>query len=133
MFSKTRFQDIYSNICFRNMNQEPSPGNEKMYKINPLVDCILENSQKYYVPGKHISIDEAMIAFRGRHSLIQFMPLKPIRYGFKAFLLCEARSGYVLQWKLPYFREKMVVALNGEYKLLLFQFSVLGKSVFGFR
>ena len=30
----------------------------------------------------------------------QFMPLKPTRYGFKAFLLCEAESGYVLNWEL---------------------------------
>ena len=28
------------------------------------------------------------------------MPLKPIGYGFKAFLLCEAKTGYVLGWKL---------------------------------
>lgn len=28
------------------------------------------------------------------------MPLKPIRFGFKAFLLCEAKTGYVVNWNL---------------------------------
>ena len=26
------------------------------------------------------------------------MPRKPIKYGFKAYVLCEAKSAYVLGW-----------------------------------
>jgi len=61
---------------------------------------IIFSAQCHYIPKQELSIDEAMIPFNGRHKLVQFMPLKPIRYGFKAFLLCEATSGYVLNWSL---------------------------------
>jgi len=52
------------------------------------------------MPKRDPSIDEAMIAFRGNHSLVQYMPAKPIKFGFKAFLLFEAKSGYALNWQL---------------------------------
>ena len=32
--------------------------------------------------------------------LVQYMPAKPVKYGLKAFLLCEAKTGYVLKWRL---------------------------------
>ena len=28
------------------------------------------------------------------------MPSKPIKYGLKAYLLCESRTGYMLNWEL---------------------------------
>ena len=31
-----------------------------------------------YEPGRDISIDEAMIPFKGRSTLKQYMPLKPV-------------------------------------------------------
>ena len=53
-------------------------------------------------PGKFICIDESMISFKGRHKLKQFMPAKPIKWGFKMFLLCDSASGYV--HKLRFFK-----------------------------
>ena len=41
-----------------------------------------------------------MIPFKGRSDLRVFMPSKPIRYGLKAYLLCEATTGYVINWSL---------------------------------
>ena len=40
------------------------------------------------------------------------MPLKPIKYGLKAFLLCESETGFVLGWQLytgnPYENNKKI-------------------------
>lgn len=98
LFCRRRFMDIFSNICLRKPGSEDPK--DQLGKIRPLVTRIISVSQTLYTPKKELSIDEAMIAFSGRHKLVQFMPSKPVRYGFKAFLLCEAASGYVLNWRL---------------------------------
>lgn len=41
-----------------------------------------------------------MIRFTGRSRLRVYMPLKPIKYGFKAYVLTEATTGFVLNWSL---------------------------------
>jgi hypothetical protein len=38
-----------------------------------------------------------MVNFKGRHSEKQYMPMKPIKFGFKVYMLCESRTGYVLK------------------------------------
>lgn len=98
LFSRTRFIDIYSNLCLR--DPQTSSDTDKMAKITPFVESIIFGSQFYYLPKRELSIDESIIPFSGRHSLVQFVPSKPVKYGFKAFLLCEAESGYVLNWKM---------------------------------
>ena len=47
-------------------------------------------AREFYVPEREVTIDESMIPYHGRNKLIQYMPLKSVKYGFKAFLLCEA-------------------------------------------
>ena len=41
-----------------------------------------------------------MIKFSGRSKMKVYMPLKPIKYGFKAYILAESSSGYMLNWKM---------------------------------
>lgn len=100
LFSKRRFIDIFSSLCLRDPFLNNNNPNDKLFKIFPFVVSIISQSQYHYIPERDLTIDESMVPFSGRHKLVQFMPLKPIRYGFKAFLLCEAASGYVLRWKL---------------------------------
>jgi len=50
-----------------------------------------------YKPRQHLSVDEAMIHFKGRHHAVQYMPMKPIKWGFKVWVCAEAASGYALQ------------------------------------
>ena len=47
-----------------------------------------------------MSIDEQMVAYKGRLSFKQYMPAKPIKWGMKAYVLAEADTGYVCDWHL---------------------------------
>ena len=47
-----------------------------------------------------LTIDESMIRFNGRSNFKVYMPLKPTKYGFKAYVLAEASTGFVLSWEL---------------------------------
>jgi len=54
----------------------------------------------HYLPAAELAIDESMISFSGRSKFKVFMPSKPIKVGLKAYLLCESKTGFVLNWNL---------------------------------
>ena len=45
-------------------------------------------------------VNERIIGFKGRLSFIQYMPKKPNKWGMKAFVLADARTGYMYNWNL---------------------------------
>ena len=77
------------------------PGYDKMHKVRPLMNIVNDNSLAEYHPHREISIDEAMIAFKGRSSIKQYMPMKPTKRGFKMWSSCDAYNGYVINHR-PY-------------------------------
>lgn len=54
-------------------------------------------------------MDEASIKFKGKIHFRQFIPIKPGRFGIKAFTLAESTSGYVLGNKVYTGKEANVV------------------------
>jgi len=98
IFSRDHFLDLKRNLHF--VDEKYANPSDPLYKIRPLIDKVIQSSQKLYSPKQFLTIDECMIRFSGRSQFKVYMPLKPIKYGFKAYLLTEATSGYVLQWKL---------------------------------
>ena len=43
---------------------------------------------------RDLSVDECMVAFKGRLSFKQYMPAKPTKWGIKIWSVCDARLGY---------------------------------------
>ena len=54
------------------------------------------------------------IAFKGRSVLKQYDPKKPDKWGFKAFVLSESKSGYVLDWTLYAGKTENVAAADDD-------------------
>lgn len=80
-----------------NANQKPrgEPGYDKLFKVRPFIDAIRANFLNGYLPGENQAIDEAMIKFKGRTSLKQYMPKKPIKRGIKMWCRADSKSGYL--------------------------------------
>ena len=51
-----------------------------------------------YCPHKNVSVDEAMILFKGHSTLKQYMPQKPIKRGIKVWAMSDAIHGYVSEF-----------------------------------
>ena len=116
LLSYDHFRQIKSSLHFIDENFRNE--NDFLYKIRPLVDHLIAVSQSVYFPEKGLSLDESMIRFNGRSRLKVHMPLKPIKYGFKAYVLAESKSGYLLNWNLH----------NGQYSSLIDIISSLTKN-----
>ena len=48
-----------------------------------------------YNPNKQVSIDEAMIPYKGRSSMKQYLPKKPLKRGFKIWMRGDSINGYI--------------------------------------
>ena len=71
---------------------------DKLYKVRELVDKIRDNFLKVEPELRH-SVDEQMIATKGRSNIRQYMPNKPHKWGVKVFTRCGV-SGFVYDFFL---------------------------------
>ena len=100
---RNRFEMILSFLHFANNEnrvERGQPGYDRIFKIRPILTMILPKFEAMYGPEKELSLDEMTIAFKGRHTLKQYNPKKPDKYGYKAFVLSESDSGNVLKWTM---------------------------------
>ena len=73
-------------------NQNLQVGN-KVAKVQPLYDRLNNNLKKFGIPHKDLSIDESMVPYHGKHSAKMFIRMKPIRFGYKLWVLAGS-DGY---------------------------------------
>jgi len=94
-------------------NSQGYDKNDTFYKVRPLIQEILLNTNALYAPPKCLTLDETMIAFKGRCKFIVYMPLKPIRYGFKAFTGTPSEEPIVLNLSIYDGKGQDLVTLAG--------------------
>ena len=77
--SRNRFGHILWNLHVNDNAQIPQNNTDKLYKLRPLIASLNDNFLKLYDSSRYLSIDESMILFKGRHSIKQYNPKKPIK------------------------------------------------------
>ncbi|XP_033943723.1 piggyBac transposable element-derived protein 4-like [Pseudochaenichthys georgianus] len=69
---------------------------DKLAAIRTVWDKWVERLPLLYNPGPNVTVDERLVAFRGRCPFKQYMPSKPAKYGLKIWAACDANSSYAL-------------------------------------
>ncbi len=77
-----------------------SNDHSKIYKVKNFTEILRKNFQKNYNFGRYGIIDESMIKFKGRSSFKQYLPLKPIKRGYKVWCLCDPITGYLFNYQI---------------------------------
>ncbi|KAG8229082.1 hypothetical protein J437_LFUL010145 [Ladona fulva] len=93
IMSRNRFELILSVLRF--VDHSNVNINDKLFKIRPVIDELIEKFNFYLSPGQNLSLDEAMILWRGRLSFRQYVIGKRHKFGIKLYELCTP-EGYVL-------------------------------------
>ncbi|KAF2902818.1 hypothetical protein ILUMI_03366 [Ignelater luminosus] len=94
---RNRFEDIFRYIHATGNNNLHK--NDKMAKLRPLIEKVNELFVRYTPVSKDMSIDESMIPYFGRNGCKQFIRGKPIRFGYKAWVLAQP-SGYCVNFDI---------------------------------
>ncbi|KAG8258922.1 hypothetical protein J6590_108260 [Homalodisca vitripennis] len=76
-----------------NLPEQPENAS-KTYYIDEMISCLKFTFRKARSEASYQSIDESMAKFKGRSSLKQYLPLKPIKRGIKLWERCDAETGY---------------------------------------
>ena len=67
---------------------------DKLAPFREVFEHFITNCQKNYTISEYATIDEQLVAFRGRCSFRIFIPSKPAKYGIKILTLCDAKMWY---------------------------------------
>ena len=88
--ARSRFENIASSLHFVNNSEisEEQKDEDRLWKVRPFLREIRKNLEKI-IPEEKQSIDEVMVAFKGRYGLKQYIRSKSKRWGFKLW----ARTG----------------------------------------
>ena len=108
VFSRDRFLQI-----FWMLHVGETPSVNRRSKIQPFLDLLIPLFQQHLNPSQELSIDEAMIAFRGRVSFRQYIRGKPQPWGIKAYVLSESRTGYMYNLVIYYGKETQLIMRPG--------------------
>ena len=96
--SRDRFFELHRYLHFADNSSLGLPGTpeyNKLGQIKPIIEKLSERFCSVYTPQMNVAIDEAMIPFKGRSTLKQYMPLKPVRRGIKVWALADSLNGFV--------------------------------------
>lgn len=94
--SERRFSTILNCLRFDNAQDRNERKNaDPAAAISELLEKFNKNSQAAYTMGANATIDEMLVAFRGRCRFKMYMPSKPAKYGLKMQCLADARTCYV--------------------------------------
>ena len=69
---------------------------DRLMMVRPLMEFIHRRCFEVYQPDKNLSVDEGLLPYKGNLNIKCYNPKKPVKYGIKLYMLCEAISGYVL-------------------------------------
>ena len=94
-----RYQKLTQYLHVSDRDNEPAQNSadyDKLYKIHPVLNSFAES----YKPGQNQTIDEGMIAFKGRLNYVQYLPAKLIKRGIKVWMHCDADTAYLHQFEM---------------------------------
>ena len=96
VMERDRFIALWGFLHLVDQTDEAVDKSDKIYKVRLMLDRMLPLFRRYYSPRQKLSLDEGMIAIKNRLAIKQYIRDKPVRWGIKSFLLCEAKTGYIL-------------------------------------
>jgi hypothetical protein len=97
IFTRDRYMELlrYFHISPPGVASSPS---SPLSKITPLLSELSSSFPAFYQPGQTLAVDEAMVGYKGRSHLKQYIPQKPTKWGYKVW--CLASSNYLLRFQI---------------------------------
>lgn len=102
VMSRDRFNWLLGHIHINDNSIQPKKhehGYDKLYKIRPVLEALSHTFSNCYKPQENQTVDESMVKFKGRISFRQYLPMKPIKRGYKIWIRAN-QSAFVSQFQV---------------------------------
>ncbi len=73
---------------------------DKLWKMRWFLDFLSAKFQSLYEVDGTVTVDESMIKSKGRLSFRQYLPMKPMKWGVKVWVMAESSTGYVSNFQV---------------------------------
>ena len=101
--ARNRFEILNRFIHFTNNEDRPQDCRDKLFKIRPLLENLVDKFKCFYSLGEEIAIDEAMLKWRGRVGFKVYMKNKPVKHGIKSYVLADSKTAYC--WNISVYKK----------------------------
>jgi len=103
IFSKLISRDRYWQLwTYLHFNDNEVDNSNRLHKIKPIVKQLKTKFKEVFRPYQNVCIDESLMLYKGRLKFKQYNPRKRKRFGIKSFVLCDCKTGFILDF-LIYF------------------------------
>lgn len=100
---RRRYESLCKYLHCNDTSENPARGqvgHDRLIHVRPVLDEVLHRCITMYSLHRECTVDEAMVAFRGRLGFRQYMPAKPVKFGIKIWELADAQNGYVSNFQV---------------------------------
>ncbi|XP_061184352.1 piggyBac transposable element-derived protein 4-like [Saccostrea echinata] len=94
---------------YLHFSDDRNNNDDKLHKVRMILDTLRSSFQQEYIPHQHVSVDEAMIPFKGRLGMKQYMKDKPIKFGIKMWVAADAVTAYCHNFEIYVGRNNDVI------------------------
>ena len=94
----SRFLHFMDNSLYNTTMTDPSY--DRLWKLRPLITAHSKSFVDSYSPQSCMAIDEAIILFKGRSAMKQYIPKKPIKRGLKILVRADSMNGYICEFQV---------------------------------
>jgi hypothetical protein len=97
LFSRDRFKQLLR--FFRVVAlDEGALARDPQPHVRALAAKLNASFRAYSSPSQHLALDEAMVAYKGRSPIKQYIPSKPHKWGYKIW--CLSSDDYLLHFEI---------------------------------
>jgi hypothetical protein len=97
VFPRWRFEQL-----LRYFHVAPPPpaaaAADPLSRVRTLIQSLQHSFPRHYAPSRSLTLDEAMVAYKGRSPIKQYIPSKPHKWGYKIY--CLASDDYLLHFEV---------------------------------
>lgn len=112
IMSRDRYAFLLRNLYFSEVQSEKS---NRLTKIRELCDKLCSSFANCFTPFRNLRIDESLLLYKGRLSFKQYIPSKRNRFGIKSFVLCDCKTGFVLNFVVYAGSDSDITKMDDKY------------------
>ncbi|KAM4536507.1 piggyBac transposable element-derived protein 4-like isoform 1-T2 [Odontesthes bonariensis] len=100
VMARDRFDMIWRYLHLQDNTDPAVDKSDRLWKLRCFLDLLLNQYQALYEVNGIVTVDESMVKYKGRLAFRQYLPMKPVKWGVKVWVMAESKTGYVTSFQV---------------------------------